>query len=430
MSPTTTELKHRRTPSEVTEFSPDDIDLSFPDRKLVGIDGKWYDVTNFVDKHPGGPVIEKFIGKDATAVFHAYGHRDFVLKHRKPVGKYVRRYNPIDVAFEKLERDLRAKGFFETDWTWYVGKVAVVVALFVIAVTLVTCFDAWYCHYLGAVALAFFWQQNGFIMHEFMHSQLFKDFSKDKYGGLFFGTVCFGISAHWWRDEHILHHALTNIVDVPNRFIDPQMWEGTWAQNEKMFALFQTRLQYYAIKIQHFTFVPCVIFVGRLEIVFDSFILQLERRWQEWVGWALHWVWLCTLLSHLPTWREVAIFYAIASSVQGIFHFQLILSHYCKMFAHLHEFHEMSWYRYQVQSNMNIDCPLWQDWYYGGLQFHIEHHLFPTMARNKLRAAAAYVQPLCEEHGIPYDSCCFTTALTKTLSHLKVAGSHFKLDPR
>lgn len=39
MAPTTTELKHRRNPSEVSEFSPDDVDVKFPDRKLVGIDG-------------------------------------------------------------------------------------------------------------------------------------------------------------------------------------------------------------------------------------------------------------------------------------------------------------------------------------------------------------------------------------------------------
>lgn len=392
--------------------------------------GKWYDVTNFIDKHPGGPVIKKFIGKDATPVFHAYGHKDWVLKNRAPVGRYLRKDDPIDRDFEKLFAKLKQNGFFETDWVWYAKKVSVVIALFLIAVCLVTQFEAWYLHYLGAVVLAFFWQQNGFIMHEFMHSQVIKDFSKDRLGGLFFGTVCFGISAHWWRDEHIIHHALTNVVDLSSRFIDPQMWEAVWAQNKKMFPFFQTHLQYWAIKIQHFTFVPCVIFIGRLEIVLDSFFLQLEKRWEEWVGFVLHWIWVSTLLSYLPTWREVFIFYAIAASVQGIFHFQLILSHYCKLFGHLHEFHDMSWFQYQVESNMNIDCPLWQDWYYGGLQFHIEHHLFPTMARNKLREAAAYVRPLCEEHGISYDQCSFTTALTKTLSHLKLSGSLFKLDPR
>jgi len=34
-----------------------------PGRKLVGVDGKWYDVTDFISRHPGGPIIEEFIGR-------------------------------------------------------------------------------------------------------------------------------------------------------------------------------------------------------------------------------------------------------------------------------------------------------------------------------------------------------------------------------
>lgn len=36
---------------------------SMPGRKLVGVDGAWYDVTDFIPRHPGGPIIEEFIGR-------------------------------------------------------------------------------------------------------------------------------------------------------------------------------------------------------------------------------------------------------------------------------------------------------------------------------------------------------------------------------
>ena len=53
--------------------------------------------------------------------------------------------------------------------------------------------------------------------------------------GVFYGTFCFGISARWWKDEHIIHHALTNTVDHGNNFVDPQANEELWVQNEKLF---------------------------------------------------------------------------------------------------------------------------------------------------------------------------------------------------
>ena len=51
--------------------------------KLIGIDGRWYDVTKFVSKHPGGKVILEYVGRDASAIFHAYHDSDRVLKLRK-----------------------------------------------------------------------------------------------------------------------------------------------------------------------------------------------------------------------------------------------------------------------------------------------------------------------------------------------------------
>lgn len=408
-------------------------------RKLIGIDGCWYDVTDFIHLHPGGPVIEHFIGKDATDVFHAYGHSG-VLKHRKPVGTYsVEERHPADADFVALKNYFEQRGFFKTDYSYYVKKALVVLGLFATVWLLVTQSSQWYMHYLGGLVLAFFWQQCGFIMHDFMHTQVLRDRARDSYGGLLFGTVCFGISAHWWQDEHIFHHAMTNVVDSKKTFADPQMWESAWAQNTKLFPLFKAPdqklfsvlkswLQYYLIKIQHITFVPVVTMVGRFEIVTDSF--RRERRPSEWFAWAFHWLWLVPLLSCLPTWKERVIFYCIGAWVEGIFHFQLILSHYCKMHMTAQEFHKSSWFEYQILSNLNLDSPTWLDWYYGGLNFHIEHHLFPTMARKHLREAAGHVRKVCAKHDIPYDQCSFTMALWTTLKHLKTTSQHYTLDPR
>lgn len=397
--------------------------------KLIGIEGTWYDVTDFISRHPGGPIIEHFVGQDASTIFRANGHSMTFLKHRKVAGTYdLQQRHPADKDFEKLHRVLEEKGFFKTDWNFYSQKLVFCGVLLGLCFWFVMGFDQWYMHYLGAVFLELFWQQCGFCMHDIMHHQIFRNGKKDKAGGVVIGTFCLGVSAHWWQDEHIFHHALTNTVNVAKKFADPQMWESVWAQNEKLFPLFTNVFQYFFIKIQHITFIPMITFLGRAVIVVESY--GAERRWQEWLAIIGHWVWMTYLLSHLPSWTEIIIFYIIASSLEGMLHFQLVLSHYCKMFMNEDELGRSSWNVYQIQSNMNIECPVWMDWYWGGLNFHIEHHLYPKMARNKLREASTYIREVCERHDIEYDSTGFISGMARTLRHLKKTGEHFSFDPR
>ena len=47
------------------------------------------------------------------------------------------------------------------------------------------------------------------------------------------------------------------------------------------------------------------------------------------------------------------------------------------------------------------------DWWYGGLQYQIEHHLFPRAPRHNLRKIVNRVRPFCKKHGVPYMSVSF-----------------------
>lgn len=42
---------------------------------------------------------------------------------------------------------------------------------------------------------------------------------------------------------------------------------------------------------------------------------------------------------------------------------------------------ETEWYMMQLRTTMNVDTPAWLDWVHIGLQFQIEHHLFPRLPR-------------------------------------------------
>jgi fatty acid desaturase len=61
--------------------------------------------------------------------------------------------------------------------------------------------------------------------------------------------------------------------------------------------------------------------------------------------------------------------------------------------------------RQQVLTSRNVISHPLADFWYGGLNYQIEHHLFPSMARNKLKEAQPIVRAFCEERSVSYTEC-------------------------
>ncbi|CAN1181259.1 Delta(8)-fatty-acid desaturase 1 [Linum perenne] len=59
------------------------------------------------------------------------------------------------------------------------------------------------------------------------------------------------------------------------------------------------------------------------------------------------------------------------------------------------------------------------DWFHGGLQFQLEHHLLPRLPRCQLRKVSAVVQDLCKKHNLPYRSYSFFKANICTIKTLR-----------
>jgi fatty acid desaturase len=63
---------------------------------------------------------------------------------------------------------------------------------------------------------------------------------------------------------------------------------------------------------------------------------------------------------------------------------------------------ELDWLHRQVLTARNIRSGRLIDFLFGGLNYQIEHHLFPTMPRANLRRVRPIVREYCAEYGIPY----------------------------
>ena len=57
---------------------------------------------------------------------------------------------------------------------------------------------------------------------------------------------------------------------------------------------------------------------------------------------------------------------------------------------------------YRVSTTRNVTSTLFNDWFCGGLQYQVDHHLFPSLPRHNLHKVNALVKIFCKEHGVSY----------------------------
>lgn len=65
------------------------------------------------------------------------------------------------------------------------------------------------------------------------------------------------------------------------------------------------------------------------------------------------------------------------------------------------------------------------NWFSGGLNLQIEHHLFPTMPRHNLLKVRPLVQQFAKEHGLEYKSKPFMECMEAILTTLATMSSAF-----
>lgn len=131
-------------------------------------------------------------------------------------------------------------------------------------------------------------------------------------------------------------------------------------------------------------------------------------------------LYLGLLLYYLPWW-QAAIFAAVHWGVLGIYLGMIFAPNHkgMPMFEHGAV---PGYLEQQVLTSRNVRGGWVVDMVYGGLNYQIEHHLFPAMPRSRLKNAAPLVEALCREKGISYASVGIRESLREIFGHLGRVG--------
>jgi delta8-fatty-acid desaturase len=251
------------------------------------------------------------------------------------------------------------------------------------------------------------------------HSRIF-----DTFFGMFLANFVGGLSIAWWKHSHYVHHIITNdpehdpdIQHVPFFAVSTRFTENLYSTFHERELTVDTS---FFVTRQHYFYYVILAF-GRFNLYVQSWKHVITNsfvpfRNYEVLGQIGYWMWFLYLLSQLPTWGHVFLFFLVSHVVTALLHVQITLSHFGMSTEVIDDetFAEKA-----LRTSMDVDCPRWLDWLHGGLQFQVEHHLFPRVPRHNLRQVQPYVKAFAKKHGLNFYSYTFLAGNGFVLGRLK-----------
>jgi fatty acid desaturase len=321
--------------------------------------------------------------------------------------------------YAALSRQVRQSGLLDRRPRYYAWKITLTAAAFAAGwAAFAAIGDSWW-QLADAVFLAVAFAQFGFLGHDAGHSQVFRTRLANTVLGLACGNLGAGISYDWWTGKHNRHHAHPNTEGAdPDIAIGALAFSGTDARKAR-------GIQRLVIRYQAYLVIP-MLFLEALGLHASS-IRRMAGTGCRHRGWE------ATLLGAHFTAYLAAVFLVLSPVKavtfilvqQGLFGFYLGCS-----FAPNHKgmpilaaSDKTDFLRRQVLTSRNVRGGWLTDFALGGLNYQIEHHLFPSMPRPNLRRAQAIVFAFCTERGVAYTQTSLLASYAQALGHLAAVGS-------
>lgn len=414
---------------------------------------KVYDVSNW-HAHPGSEVIFTHAGDDFTDIFAAFHPASAYESMTK---FYIGDLAPSSVAakpaaqteFEQAYRQLRAKllvaGMYNSSKLFYAYKCSSILAIWAAGCACVVYSDSFLVHMAGACLIALFWQQCGWLAHDFLHHQVFKNRLYGNLAGIFWGDLCQGFSVGWWKNKHNTHHAVPNLHESSPDAHDGDPDIDTMpllAWSLKMAAAAETSKNgRFFVKHQALLYFP-ILLIARISWAIQSvtFAFGVGLSWEvkgnsdakessqfkitERIALIAHYGWLAALMWYNMGLIESVVWFMTAQMLCGLM-LALVFGLGHNGMATYDADARPDFWKLQVTTTRNVSPTFFTNWFCGGLQYQVDHHLFPSIPRHNLPKVHALVASFCREHGVQYHECSMWQGTQEVLGHLKQVSTEF-----
>jgi len=341
--------------------------------------------------------LERFRSNDGTDAFTSIHSKEALemvnkMKAVEPPKEYRDELEfPVDISFRKWRAELEKEGWFERTWAWDAFYVLIITILVVIGSIISSEYPT-----LAILLIGLGMQQAGWIGHDYVHGR-----GKVSYIlGRAIGGLWNGFSSEWWSNKHNKHHVHTNQVGFDEDIANDPILHLYIPSEDKEF-LFRPYQYLYYHMVYAFLYVSWRI---------QSF----QYAWSsgnrlELLLMAMNYLWLLWLPITVSVGSVLLGGWLVAEIVTATHQSEDMLPglsyHFVEdQFATTRDVHMNSWFL---------------NWLWGGMQFQLIHHLFPTMPKYRYGAMVKHVRTFAAENGVEYRTSGMVEILTMNYNTMK-----------
>lgn len=335
--------------------------------------------------------------------------------------------NQISKYTEVLRR-VREAGLLEKNPAFYIKRLIVITALSAALWSAVVWTSSSSAVWLAVPLVALLGvmsAQYGFIAHEAAHRQVFRNNHTNDWAGRILANLFAGLSYGFWMRKHNRHHAKPNQIDA-DPDIDIRVLSFTTESLES-----KRGAEKVISKNQGWMF-PILLFFTGFDLLLDS-ISAITRKGVKHKVLEFSMMLVRQIAPFAILWMLFGFVPAVVLWVVQMMAFGFFMG---GAFAPNHKGmplvakdSKIDFFERQVLTSRNIRSTWLTDNLMGGLNFQVEHHLFPSMARPNLKAAGQIARAYCAEMKIPFTETGLFASYGTIIKHLNKVGLSNNVDP-
>lgn len=329
-------------------------------------------------------------------------------------------FPPIARAYTQVSQVVKELGLLRrTPWFYAMVGGAILLGMAGCVAGFILLGDSWF-QLLIAGAFGILFTQAAFLAHEAAHRQILRTGPGNDRLARILACGVVGISYSWWDSKHSRHHANPNRVGK-----DPDIEVDTISFLEEDAA--EARgLRRLITQHQGWFFFPLLTleglnlhFLGLKHLVTTR--AKIPGRFLELGLIALRLaIFMVPVFLLLPLGMAFA-FVGVQMAVFGLYMGASFAPNH-KGMPVIAPNARLDFFSKQVRTSRNIGGGWWATWLMGGLNYQVEHHLFPSMARPHLSHARAIVREQCRTLGVPYTETSLWRSYAIVIDYLNRVG--------
>jgi fatty acid desaturase len=320
--------------------------------------------------------------------------------------------------YAQLSRQIRQAGLLERRPGHYAWRIAVTLTLLAACwAAFVLVGNSWWQLGIAAI-LAVIFTQVGFLGHDAGHRQISRSRRTSNILGVLLGNLGIGLSYDWWINKHNRHHAHPNTEGA-----DPDISVGALAFTPRQASSSKGPASI-LFRYQAYLFFPLLLaeaihlHVASIRALASG---STRNRLAETALLVAHIAGYLTIVFLVLPPLKAAVFIVVNQGLFGLYLGTSFAPNHKGMPVMTAE-DDCDFLRRQALTSRNVTGGWLTDLALGGLNYQIEHHLFPSMPRPNLRKAQPLVRDFCRQRELSYCETSLTVSFAQVLRHLNTIG--------